>query len=159
MSNPVVHFEMPYEELERVTAFYRDAFGWGMEETGEEMGNYVLAQTTETGEDGRPSTAGAINGGFFPRQSDRPALHPSVVIAVDHIRAAMQAVTDAGRGGSHGRADADSRRGRLRLLRRQRREPGQPPATRWLPDPLSSRRRPSTAATAPPLAGSSSCLT
>jgi predicted enzyme related to lactoylglutathione lyase len=96
MSNPVVHFEMPYEDVSRVTTFYRDAFGWGMGQTGEDMGNYVLAQTAESGEDGRPTAPGAINGGFFPRQSERPAQHPSVVISVADIRAAMQQVTDAG---------------------------------------------------------------
>lgn len=96
MSNPVVHFEMPYEDAGRVSAFYRDAFGWEMNQTGEEMGNYVLAQTTATGPDGRPAAPGTINGGFFARDPDRPAQHPSVVIAVDDIRAAMRSVTDAG---------------------------------------------------------------
>jgi predicted enzyme related to lactoylglutathione lyase len=27
-NNPVVHFEMPYEDAERLQAFYRSAFGW-----------------------------------------------------------------------------------------------------------------------------------
>ena len=26
--NPVVHFELPYENAERASAFYRAAFGW-----------------------------------------------------------------------------------------------------------------------------------
>ncbi len=95
MSNPVVHFEMPYEDADRVSAFYRDAFGWGMDATGPDMGNYVIAQTTETGPDRRPTSPGSINGGFFARGADGPA-HPSVVIAVDDIRASMQAVSDAG---------------------------------------------------------------
>ena len=46
----VVHFEMPYEDQERVAAFYTAAFGWNMQGTSEEMGNYVLATTTDTGE-------------------------------------------------------------------------------------------------------------
>src|SRR6202021_1714816 len=76
--------------------FYAKAFGWRMDSAGPEMGNYVLAGTTEVGEDGRPITPGAINGGFFARDPDRPAQHPSIVIAVPDIVAAMSAVSDAG---------------------------------------------------------------
>jgi predicted enzyme related to lactoylglutathione lyase len=43
----------------------------------------------------RAVTPGAINGGFFPKKSDS-AQHPSVVIAVKDINAAMTAVKDAG---------------------------------------------------------------
>lgn len=93
--NPVVHFEMPYDNRERMAAFYQSAFGWQTHLLGEEMGNYVLAHTTET-EDGMVRTPGTINGGFYERKPDWPAQHPSVVIAVDDIRAAMQQVTAAG---------------------------------------------------------------
>jgi predicted enzyme related to lactoylglutathione lyase len=95
-SNPVVHFEMPYEDSNRVAKFYAEAFGWRMDISGEEMGNYVLAATTETDSSGRPSTPGAINGGFFPRKSDWPAQYPSVVISVDGIQAAVEKVESAG---------------------------------------------------------------
>jgi predicted enzyme related to lactoylglutathione lyase len=40
--NPVVHFEMPYKDAKRVSEFYKQAFGWGMNETGEDMGNYCF---------------------------------------------------------------------------------------------------------------------
>ena len=93
--NPVVHFEMPYDNRERMAAFYQSAFGWQTHPLGEEMGNYVLAHTTET-EDGMVRTPGTINGGFYERKPDWPAQHPSVVIAVDDIRAAMQQVAAAG---------------------------------------------------------------
>ena len=93
--NPVVHFEMPYDNRERMAAFYQAAFGWQTHPLGEEMGNYVLAHTTET-VDGMVRTPGTINGGFYERKPDWPAQHPSVVIAVDDIRAAMQQVTAAG---------------------------------------------------------------
>jgi predicted enzyme related to lactoylglutathione lyase len=92
---PVVHFEMPYDDAKRVAAFYEQAFGWGMQPFGEDMGNYVLAQTTETVE-GRPTNPGAINGGFFPKRADMPGQHPSVVIAVKDIQAAMKNVKTAG---------------------------------------------------------------
>jgi predicted enzyme related to lactoylglutathione lyase len=91
----VVHFEMPYDNRERMSKFYGSAFGWQTQMLGEDMGNYVLATTTETGESG-PKRPGAINGGFFPRKPDWPAQHPSVVIAVENVEASMKKVRDAG---------------------------------------------------------------
>jgi uncharacterized protein len=94
--NPVIHFEMPYEAADRVAKFYKAAFGWKMKNMGENMGQYVLATTTETGPDGRPKKGGTINGGFFPKKPDWPAQYPSVVIAVDDLVRAMAKVTGAG---------------------------------------------------------------
>jgi len=93
--NPVVHFEMPYDDRDRLAKFYQSAFNWQMQKMGEEMGNYVLAITTESDQSG-PKKPGAINGGFFPKHPDWPAQHPSVVIAVDDIQASMKSVTEAG---------------------------------------------------------------
>ena len=93
--NPVVHFEMPYEDAQRVAAFYANAFGWRNQPLGPQMGGYVLATTTETAA-GRPTQPGAINGGFFPRKPDWPGQTPSVVIAVDDIGAAMAKVAAGG---------------------------------------------------------------
>ena len=94
--NPVVHFEMPYEEADRMSRFYASAFGWKMKDLGGEMNNYVVANTTRNGADGRPKKGGEINGGFFAKKPDWPAQYPSVVIAVDDIVAAMDRVTKAG---------------------------------------------------------------
>jgi len=93
--DPVVHFEMPYDDHRRVSTFYEAAFGWVTNTLGEDMGGYVLATTTETDAVG-PKRPGAINGGFFRRNADWPAQHPSVVIAVQDIQAAMSRVADAG---------------------------------------------------------------
>ncbi len=94
--NPVVHFEMPYEDRERLVNFYTKAFGWQMQNLGKDMGDYVTAATTETYENRMVKRPGAINGGFFPRKPDWPAQYPSVVIAVEDIQVAMKKVTDAG---------------------------------------------------------------
>jgi uncharacterized protein len=93
--NPVVHFEMPFDDRKRIAKFYESAFGWQTRMLGEDMGHYVLATTTETTESG-PKRPGAINGGFYPRKPEWPAQHPSVVIAVDDIKQSMQKVIDAG---------------------------------------------------------------
>lgn len=93
--NPVVHFEMPYDDPARVAKFYEAAFGWRTNSLGEEMGNYVLATTCETDDKG-PKKPGMINGGFFARRPDWPAQYPCVVIAVDDIRASMKQVSGGG---------------------------------------------------------------
>lgn len=93
--NPVVHFEMPYDDQKRMAKFYESVFGWQMQMLGEDMGNYVLATTTETGDSG-PIKPGAINGGFFPKNPDLSAEYPSVVISVDDIKASIKQVKDAG---------------------------------------------------------------
>jgi predicted enzyme related to lactoylglutathione lyase len=91
---PVVHFEMPYEQRDRMAKFYERAFGWKTQMLGAEMGNYVLATTTATTEGG--GGHGAINGGFFQKKADWPAQYPSVVIAVEDIHKGMQEVNKAG---------------------------------------------------------------
>jgi len=93
--NPVVHFEMPYDDRTRMAKFYESAFGWQTQLLAEDMGNYVLATTTETDETG-PKRPGAINGGFFPKQPDWPAQHPSIVIAVEDITDSVKRVSEAG---------------------------------------------------------------
>lgn len=95
MMNPVVHFEIPFDDRVRMAKFYESVFGWQMQMLGEDMGNYVLATTTETGEAG-PKKPGAINGGFFPKDPKAPAQCPSVVVAVDNIKDAMKKVARAG---------------------------------------------------------------
>jgi predicted enzyme related to lactoylglutathione lyase len=94
--NPVVHFEMPYEDKGRAHKFYADAFGWNMVEYGPEMGDYVVAQTAETDEHGMIQQMGAINGGFFPKKADWPDQIPSVVISVEDIVKGMEQVKAAG---------------------------------------------------------------
>jgi hypothetical protein len=59
------------------------------------MGNYVLATTTETDENG-PVKPGAINGGFFPQNPDGPAQCPSLVVAVDNINESIKKIVQAG---------------------------------------------------------------
>jgi predicted enzyme related to lactoylglutathione lyase len=93
--NPVVHFEMPYTDAERVATFYKNAFGWNMVPLGENMGGYITAETTNT-ENGRPTEPGHINGGFYTKQADHTLQYPSVVIAVDDVQAVIQAVVAAG---------------------------------------------------------------
>jgi uncharacterized protein len=94
--NPVVHFEMPAEDRKRMSDFYTKVFGWKTQQLGKDMGNYVLATTTDSDENGMPNKPGAINGGFFQKTDDKPAQYPSVVIAVEDIREYMSNVEKSG---------------------------------------------------------------
>lgn len=93
--DPVIHFEMPADDSERVRKFYESAFGWQTTPLGPEMGDFVLALTIETDEETRiPRKRGAINGGFYKRtESNQPV---KVTILVDDIREAMRRIEVAG---------------------------------------------------------------
>ena len=93
--NPVVHFELPAENRKRMADFYTKVFGWKTEQLGEDMGNYVLATTTDSDEKG-PKKPGAINGGFFQKTDGKQAQYPSVVIAVDDIEEHIKTLERAG---------------------------------------------------------------
>lgn len=91
----VVHFEMPYEDENRLSKFYAETFGWQMRPLGAAMGNYVTAATAETDSNNMIKTPGAINGGFYPKAPGMPA-QPSIVIAVDNLKDSMAKVTTGG---------------------------------------------------------------
>ncbi|MGO9973308.1 MAG: VOC family protein [Solirubrobacteraceae bacterium] len=93
--DPVVHFELPAKDRERMAAFYTAAFGWETQMLGPEMGNYTVVTTTPV-VDGRPAAPGAINGGFFLRTDDPAPQLPGIVIGVQDISATLAAVKAAG---------------------------------------------------------------
>lgn len=93
MNNPVVNFQMPYEDAQRVQKFYQSTFGWKMIDTGEATHNYIAALTTESDEF-ESVTKSAINGGFSPKgpYSDITVL----VVSVKDIHIAIKDVKAAG---------------------------------------------------------------
>ena len=93
--DPVTHFEMPAKDKKRAIAFYSETFGWNLQQLGPEMGEYVMAHTTETDPKGMVKTPGAINGGFYS-PTDEASKVPSVVISVKDVKAAMRTVAKNG---------------------------------------------------------------
>jgi uncharacterized protein len=92
---PVIHFELPAKNSERVRRFYESVFGWQITQLAPEMGDFLLAFTTETDEKNRmPKRLGAINGGFY--KSTKPDEHAKITILVDDIRRAMKEIEAAG---------------------------------------------------------------
>jgi uncharacterized protein len=90
MPNRVVHFEVEATDPERAKAFYSQAFGWQMQQMGEDMGNYVVVIT------GDPKEPGGINGGIYKSQAAKELNAYSCVIAVDNIDQAMEKIRAAG---------------------------------------------------------------
>ncbi len=94
--NPVVHFEMPGVDMDRMKSFYENAFGWQMNQLGADMGEYVVVTTSETDENRMVKAPGRINGGFYKKTDDPISQYPSIVIAVDDVYEAMKKVKAAG---------------------------------------------------------------
>ena len=95
--DPVVHFEMPAKDKKRVKNFYESAFGWQMQQLGAEMANYILATSSPVDKKGMHKKKGAINGGFFDYDPQKPGFQqPSVVIAVDNLDQSIEKVKQAG---------------------------------------------------------------
>lgn len=92
---PVIHFELPFEDRDRMTEFYSKAFGWQANKLGPEMGNYVVVMTGETDEKTqRPKEPGTINGGLYQKVDEKST--PTIVIGVDDIQKATDQVKTAG---------------------------------------------------------------
>ena len=88
----VVHFEVPFDDGERATTFYREAFGWQLNSMPQMQ--YTLVSTTATDEQGRPSEPGAINGGMLARQG--PITAPLITIGVENLDDALSRIEKLG---------------------------------------------------------------
>jgi predicted enzyme related to lactoylglutathione lyase len=61
MSGRVVHFEIPFDDGDRAREFYREAFGWVINEIPELR--YSIVRTGPAAEGGFPAEVGYIGGG------------------------------------------------------------------------------------------------
>jgi hypothetical protein len=92
MPNRVVHFEIEAADRERAKRFYTQAFGWQLEQMGQEMGEYVVVTT------GDPQEPGGINGGIYASApgAAKEINAFSCVIGVDNIDLSIAGVKSAG---------------------------------------------------------------
>lgn len=79
--DPLVHFEIPVNDLEKARAFYSSMFGWDLQDWPMPDGStYIGVRTTPVDETTRvPLKPGAINGGIMKRN--------------DHVKAPVFAIT------------------------------------------------------------------
>jgi len=81
-----VHFEIPADDPERASGFYRDVFGWQFQKWDGPMPYWLIT----TGEDGERG----INGGMMPRPS--PGASTVNTIGVASLDATLEAIASKG---------------------------------------------------------------
>ena len=86
MKNPITHFEIPADNVERAKRFYEKIFDWKIEKY-DKGGDYWFVMTTEVGDDElTPKEPGAINGGLVKRDKpNEPFLNYITVDSIDKI--------------------------------------------------------------------------
>jgi len=89
--NKVVLFEIPASDFKKAKEFYEKVFDWKVELWGDEG---AMAYTTAVDKDQNPIEPGAINGGFYKRQSNND--YPSFGVQTDSIDETLQAIGKAG---------------------------------------------------------------
>jgi hypothetical protein len=90
MSGRVVHFEVPFDDGDRARNFYKEVFGWQVQEMPE-MG-YTMVTSGPSGDTG-PNEPGFINGGMMAREGS-PSTGPILVIDVPSIDEALITIED-----------------------------------------------------------------
>ena len=88
----VIHFEVPFDDGERATSFYREAFGWQLNAMPQFQ--YVMVTTTPTDDTGNLTEAGGINGGMLERQGSITA--PVITIGVADLDEALARIEKLG---------------------------------------------------------------
>ena len=98
MSGRVVHFEVPFDDVDRATSFYRDVFGWQIQPMPEM--SYTIVSTGPVSDQGMPAEPGYINGGMFARETTVKT--PVITVDVADIDETLAQVEKSG--GSTARA-------------------------------------------------------
>lgn len=91
-ADKVSWFEIPADDIARVSTFYNTVFGWATPPMGD---GAAFALTVAADNDGNPTEAGGINGGFHKRQGPSDA-GPVINIHVDDIDAKLKQIEAAG---------------------------------------------------------------
>jgi predicted enzyme related to lactoylglutathione lyase len=94
MSGRIVHFEIPFDDGERARGFYREAFGWDVQEMPGM--DYTMAVSGPVSDEGMPTEPGYINGGMFQRGDEFPPKGPVITIDVPSIDDSLQMIEKLG---------------------------------------------------------------
>lgn len=82
MAHPVVHFEIAGKDGPRLTSFYRDLFGWDIQDAGPD---YWLVKGEEEG----------IGGGLFKTRDGMPP-YVTVYVATPDLNASLERAVELG---------------------------------------------------------------
>ena len=93
----VCHFEVPYDDKDRMESFYSGVFGWQFAPSPGDV-PYTFAFTTEVNEQMMPKEAGGINGGTYQRAPEEAPVSrsPVIVIEVDDCAQKIKDIEAAG---------------------------------------------------------------
>lgn len=92
LADKVSWFEIPADDIARVGKFYSTVFGWATPPMGNDA---TFALTVAADENGNPTEAGGINGGFHKRQGASDS-GPVINIHVENIDKCLKEVEKAG---------------------------------------------------------------
>jgi predicted enzyme related to lactoylglutathione lyase len=84
MDHTVVHFEIPADDIEKLSRFYSRLFDWKIIHSPVEGMDYWVIQTVPTDDEGMPQRPG-VNGGMFPKQPEQKDLNAVNYITVENI--------------------------------------------------------------------------
>jgi uncharacterized protein len=88
LGRPIVHFEIPVTDSERMSRFYGDLFDWKFGKQDMPGMDYWMIETTGQG-------TGHLNGGMYPKQGNETD-KPRFYIGVDDIDSHARQFRDAG---------------------------------------------------------------
>jgi len=92
MSGRVVHFEIPFDDADRASRFYKDVFDWQLVPLPEM--SYTMVSTGPTSQQGPPEEPGFINGGMLQRGP--PVGGPVITIEVEDIDTCLDQIEKLG---------------------------------------------------------------
>lgn len=102
--DPIVHFEIPTDDMARSEKFYQTVFGW---KTQNWQDKYTMVETCEKNEETHmPKEPGKINGGMLMRNVITPT--PILTIQVDSIDDALAKVEAEGGSTVQGKMPIDT---------------------------------------------------
>lgn len=94
---PVTWFNIPSDDIERASNFYKQVFGWELQPLSREADDnlsYYTALTARSDASYTPLESGRVNGCVVKRSMG--LRHPTVLIDVDDLDKALEAVLAAG---------------------------------------------------------------
>lgn len=89
--NPVIHFELPANDMERAKTFYERVFGWKINPS---YNTYYLARTTSADNSVMSQTPGEINGAIQKKDETIGSLR--IVIKVSNLDEALEKTLSEG---------------------------------------------------------------
>lgn len=96
MDHTIVHFEIPADDVDRLTRFYGRLFGWKIEGTNVGVPpelDYRMVETVPTDEKGTPVRNG-VNGAIYKRQD--PGMRFTYYIQVESVDEHMKKIEELG---------------------------------------------------------------